>query len=265
MNDVSGAVHTDGHSDTPASGPGGVVGGVDTHKDSHTVVALDLLGRRLGAATFASDEAGCAALLAWLSGFGPVTGVGIEGTGSYGARLARAAAAGGLRVVEVARPNRAMRRLRGKNDTVDAEAAARAVLAGYATATPKSGDGIVESIRQLLVVVRATTQRRTQMLNQFHALATTAPAAVAKTLPAEVDHAVTAAARWRPTADLADPAVACKTALRVLASQIRAAEADLATLRGQLDELTLQANPALTKAGLRRRPRGRRGAAGRRR
>ena len=76
---------------------------------------------------------------------------GIEGTGSYGAGLTRALIAMGLRVIEVGRVNRQLRRRHGKTDTVDAESAARAVLAGEATDEPKLGDGAVEMIRHLKI------------------------------------------------------------------------------------------------------------------
>ena len=71
---------------------------------------------------------------------------GIEGTGSYGAGLAGFLRRGGHRVVEVNRGDRRARRNNGKSDSGDAEAAARAVLSGQASAVPKSADGVVEMI-----------------------------------------------------------------------------------------------------------------------
>ena len=73
----------------------------------------------------------------------------MEGTGSYGAGLARHLTEQGVHVVEVARPNRQVRRRKGKSDTIDAVAAARAVLSGETTATPKAHDGPVEALRAL--------------------------------------------------------------------------------------------------------------------
>lgn len=78
--------------------------------------------------------------------FGPIDAVGIEGTGAWGAGVARHLTARGHRVLEVDRPDRKTRYRRGKSDTIDAEAAARAVLAGTATGTPKSRSGLIESI-----------------------------------------------------------------------------------------------------------------------
>lgn len=111
--------------------------GVDTHKDLHVVVALDQLGRRLGVASFPTDDAHHLALWDWASEFGELSHAGVEGTGSFGYRLAHFLTSAGVTVLEVNRPNRTARRRRGKSDPVDAENAARAVLSGDTTATPK--------------------------------------------------------------------------------------------------------------------------------
>ena len=107
-----------------------VVGGVDTHRDNHVTATIDSAGRLLGVATFPATGAGYGQLLDWLRSWGDLECVGIEGTGSYGAGMARHLAAGGVTVVEVIRPNRQARRRRGKSDPADAEAAARAALCG---------------------------------------------------------------------------------------------------------------------------------------
>jgi transposase len=102
-----------------------VIGGVDTHADTHTAAVVDELGRMLGYRQFPTTLAGYRALLKWVSEFGPVRAIGVEGTGSYGVGLARYLRVQGVQVVEVFRPNRRMRRQRGKSDPIDAEAAAR--------------------------------------------------------------------------------------------------------------------------------------------
>jgi transposase len=127
----------------------GIVGGVDTHKDIHVAAACDPLGRVLGTREFPTTTAGYRRLATWLAGFGALEAVGVEGTGSWGAGLARSLAAAGIRVVEVDRPSRQTRRRRGKSDTIDAEEAARAVIAGRASAVPKDRTGPVEPIRLL--------------------------------------------------------------------------------------------------------------------
>jgi len=132
-----------------------VVVGVDTHADIHVAVVLSSLGARLGSRLVATTTAGFGKLVDWAGGFGPVRCFGVEGTGSYGAALVRHLGAAGHAVVEVDRPDRRIRRLKGKSDPVDAEAAARAVLAGTATGCPKAGDGRVEMIRSLRVARRS--------------------------------------------------------------------------------------------------------------
>ena len=119
-----------------------VVLGVDTHLDAHAAVALDHHGRRLGALSLPTTEKGYEELLfLWAKGFGPVRCVGVEGTSSYGAGVARHLTSRGIEVLEVERPKRhqqsTSRRNRGKSDHADAEAAARTVLAGEAAGVPK--------------------------------------------------------------------------------------------------------------------------------
>ena len=93
-----------------------ITGGVDTHADTHVAAALDPVGGLLGVREFPATAAGYASLLGWLGGFGTVALVGIEGTGSYGAGLARHVTAAGIRVVEVDRSDRQDRRRQGKSD-----------------------------------------------------------------------------------------------------------------------------------------------------
>jgi transposase len=118
--------------------PGFVTGGVDTHLDIHVAARWITLAACSARASFPTTAAGYRALLRWLRSFGPVSAVGVEGTGSYGSALAAVLADAGLEVIEVSRPNRQVRRQHGKTDVIDAIAAARAVLSGQATATAKA-------------------------------------------------------------------------------------------------------------------------------
>ena len=93
-----------------------ITGGVDTHADMHVAAALDPIGGLLGVKEFAATTVGYAGLLGWLAGFGTVALVGVEGTGSYGAGLARHLTAAGIRVVEVDRSDRQDRHRQGKSD-----------------------------------------------------------------------------------------------------------------------------------------------------
>jgi transposase len=88
---------------------------VDTHADMHVAAALDTIGGLLGVSEFPATPAGYARLLDWLGSFGMVALVGVEGTGSYGAGLARYLDAAGIRVVEVDRADRQDRRRQGKS------------------------------------------------------------------------------------------------------------------------------------------------------
>jgi transposase len=216
--------------------------GVDTHGDMHAVAALDRIGRVRGRTVVASTPAGHTAALRWVAEQGDVDAVGVEGTGSYGAQLARDLHAAGHRVIEVNRPDRADRRRRGKDDPLDAEAAARAVLAGTATGSPKTRDGLVESIRALRVARRAVVRDRTVAVNQLRALVLTAPPELREQFRGLTAVALARnAARLRPGADLADPLTATKYALRAIARRHE-------FLTGQLRDLDTALAPLVTAA-----------------
>lgn len=153
-----------------------IIVGVDTHKDVHVAAAIDVHGRLLGHRSVATSEKGCSALHQWALSFAPLVEYGVEGTGSYGAGLARFLQAQGSSVVEIRGPNRKLRRDRGKSDTIDAEAAARAVLAGTSEIMPKAGDDWVEQLRILRIARRSAIQARTQVINQMYAVVVGAPA-----------------------------------------------------------------------------------------
>ena len=220
--------------------------GVDTHADAHVAAALDPLGRVLGTRTIPSTPAGFAELVVWAGRFGPVAGFGVEGTGSYGAGLARWLRARGEAVVEVDRPNRRVRRRRGKSDPVDAEAAARAVLAGTATVEPKTGDGPVEMIRALRLARHSAVKARTQAANQLHALVVTAPDPLrARLRPLSLAQLVAAAVAFRPGHRLGTPLAATKLALRSIAVRHRQLGAEVQALDGHLDRLVAEVAPAV--------------------
>jgi hypothetical protein len=167
-----------------------ITGGVDTHADVHVAAALDPIGGLLGVQEFPVSPAGYARLLGWLGGFGTVCLVGIEGTGSYGAGLARHITAAGIRVAGVDRSDRQDRRRQGKSDPLDAVSAARAAQSGRADGAPKGRDGAAEAIRALMVAKRSATGERTQTINQARALVLTGPMTSAPGSPG------TAPRRW---------------------------------------------------------------------
>jgi transposase len=152
-----------------------ITGGVDTHAGTHVAAALDPIGGLLGVAEFPAAKGGYARLLGWLGGFGTVCPVGIEGTGSYGAGLARHVTAAGIRVVEAGRSGRQDRRRQGKSDPLDAVSAARAAQSGRARGAPKGRDGAVEAVRALMAAKRSAAGERTRTINQARALILTGP------------------------------------------------------------------------------------------
>ena len=202
-----------------------VIGDVDTHKDAHVAAALSEQGALLGTASFPADSAGYGQLRDWLRNFGPVTSVGMEGTGSYGAGLCRFLRAVDVLVREVSRPKREWRRRYGKSDPRDAEAAARAVLAGEALGIPQQRDGVVEAIRMLRMARRSAIKARTQTTNQLRAVLDTAPEELREPLRALSPQVLVARTRrWRPGAPsnpLAAARVTLKLACRALGSSFR--------------------------------------------
>ena len=144
--------------------------GIDTHKFVHVAALLDGLGRVISTLAFAATDQGSADLIAWFDVHGAPVSAGIEGTGSYGYQLTRRVQAAGITVHEVNRPDRANRRRRGKSDPVDAEAAARAVLSGQATAIPKDREGAVESLRALTIARNSAVKATTTASNQIKAI-----------------------------------------------------------------------------------------------
>jgi transposase len=217
-----------------------ITGGVDTHADMHVAAALDSIGGLLGVQEFPATAAGYAELLGWLRSLGNLALAGVEGTGSYGAGLARYLVAAGVRVVEVDRPDRQDRARQGKSDPLDAVSAARAALTGRASGAPRGRDGSVEAIRALMVAKRSARQERTQAINQARALIVTGPeelrARFAQRSPAQLIEAI-AALRPRP-GDV--PGYATRVALRELGRRAQ-------FLDGQLDRLDDLIGPLVTE------------------
>lgn len=223
----------------------GITLGVDTHKDAHVVAAFDSVGRVLGTHAFRSSADGYAALLAWAKQFGPVCKAGVEGSGSWGAGLARYLRAHAVDVREVSRPNRQHRRRFGKSDPADAVAAGRAVLAEDATAQPKTGDGAVESLRLLRIARRSANRARTQAANQLWAVIDTAPEPIreeCRTL--SLQQIVRSASNFEIEGGLASPFAAARYALRSLALRFCDLERERDDLDAQITSLVERAAPS---------------------
>ena len=220
--------------------------GVDTHADVHVAAALDHLGRLLATHSVPTTPEGYRGLVAWAGSLGTPERFGIEGTGSYGAGLSRWLRGQGFEVVEVERPKRQDRRGRGKSDVIDAEAAARAVQAGTATAQPKAGDGPIEMLRTLQAARRSALKARTQAANQLHALVVTAPDTLRTRLrQLSRPRLVETAAAFRPRLPLTTPTTATQLALKSLAIRHQQLSAEVKALEAQLELLVAQAAPDL--------------------
>jgi transposase len=220
--------------------------GVDTHKDVHVSVALDGLGRHLGTLSVPATTAGYRRLVDWANEFGTIEHAGVEGTGSFGAGLARFLKTKGIKVREVIRPKRRDQYRSGKSDPIDAEAAARAVLAGTATGWPKDADGDVEMIRTLRATRRSALKARTQAVNQLRALLITAPEKLSSELRGlSTAKLVSKAARLRPGGSPNSVTTATKFALRSVARRYQRLSEEISELDEQLDRLVVNAAPEL--------------------
>jgi transposase len=223
-----------------------ITGGVDTHLDVNVAAALDEIGGLLGVESFATTVAGNDALIGWLDAFGRLDLVGVEGTGSYGASLARALARRGVAVVEVDQPNRQRRRQAGKSDPIDAVEAARAAQGGRARGLAKTRTGNVEAIRALNVARRSARSVRVKSMNQIRHLGFTAPDDLRERLHGvHRNHLGATAAALRPSPG-SDPVMfATKTSLRILGRRILHLDTEIKELDAQLDELVAATAPDL--------------------
>ncbi len=223
-----------------------VTGGVDTHKDVHVAAVIDGVGRLLGVESFPTTGVGYRDLLEWMSSFGPVDRVGVEGTGSWGAGLSRFLAAADVRVVEVCRPDRQARRFNGKSDPVDAEAAALAALSGRAAVVPKSGVGPVEAIRMLVGCRDSAVKAKLACWNQLLSVIDSAPDEVRDRFRDLTERAlITKALRSRPGNDFGDPVVAAGFTIRELARRWSYLDDQIGELDEHLERAVGEAAPGL--------------------
>lgn len=229
-------------SDVP---PRKVIVGVDTHKHIHVAVAIDQHGARLGDLSVSADSGGYAQLEVWAQALGRVDRFGIEGTGSYGAGLTSYMRRCGHRIVEVNRGDRRSRRRNGKSDTLDAEAAARSVLAGTATATPKSADGLAEMIRQVKIARDTARKGRTSAIITLKQIVVNSPAEMRESLNELPDKAlIDRCAGYRVKA-VDSTTASAKHTLRALARRWLELDAEITSHDAVLDDLTAQASPTL--------------------
>jgi transposase len=226
-----------------------VVVGVDTHKHVHVAVALDAIGGRLGDRSFAADRSGYEQLIDWALEFGGrrLT-FAIEGTGSYGAGLTAAVRRRGVGVVEVLRTDRRDRRLRGKSDTLDAENAARAGLAGHANAVPKTGDGTVEMLRQIKIAKDTAVKARTAAMISIKAVLVTAAPELREALQGLPKRTLIARCAGLRPGSVNDVTAATKHTLRTLARRWQALDTEIKDHEKLLTQLTTALTPQLVEA-----------------
>lgn len=180
-----------------------VVGGVDTHKDLHFAAVVDDQDHVLGSECFPTTRHGYKQMLAWLRSFGVLARIGVECTGTYGAGLLRYLQQAGVDVLEVTAPDKHDRRKRGKDDTIDAENAAHAAFAQVRTVTPKTRDGMIESLRVLKVCRKTAIAARRVALQLIQNTIVSAPDELRESLRTMTRmQLVRTLAAWRP--DLSD-------------------------------------------------------------
>lgn len=231
----------------PAATSRVVVGGIDTHKDLHVAAVIDTAEAVLGTHSFSTTRAGYRALVKWLRGFGDVTKIGVEGTGSYGAGITRHLIDAGIEVLEVDRPDRSERRRKGKDDDLDAISAARAAMHGRRVSIPKGKDGAVESLRVLRVTRQSAIRARRNALQLLRMSIVSAP----EELRDQVRNLtrmqlIRTCAAWRPElTNAADPVAATRIALKSLARRILDLGDEIADLDDLIEPLVSALAPQL--------------------
>lgn len=231
---------------TPAEG-GEIIGGVDTHQDLHTAAVVTLEGRVLGTESFPTTRGGHRAMLAWFRAHGELLRVGVESTGAYGAGIARLLAVSGVPVLEVTGPDPAARRARGKDDALDAVAAAEAARTGCRVQIAKDRGGAVEALRVLRTTRRTAVKSRRAALQQLHNTIVAAPDEVRDRIRDLTRmRRLRACAAWRPDATrYRDPEVATRLSLKSLARRILALDEEIAALDRHIAPLVEELAPDL--------------------
>jgi len=228
-------------------GCGEVVAGIDTHADTHHVAVIDITGQELGDDQFPATARGYADLADFVTNFGNITRVGVEGTGSYGAGITRHLQALRVEVVEIIRPHRQLRRMHGKTDQLDAYAAARTALASGDHPIPKTGQGPVEAIRYLFTARRSAIKARSAAIVQLKSLLVTAPDGLREKFAGLTPVALIAKIiQARSTQDMVAK-VALQT-LKSLARRYRFLCHEVKELEKQLAALVTDTAPGLTAA-----------------
>ena len=205
-----------------------VIGGVDTHKDLHVAAVVDEHNRVLGSQCFPTTRHGYKQMLAWMRSFGQLRRVGVE-------------------VLEVTTPDSGDRRKRGKNDDLDAQNAAHAAFAGKRTVTPKTRDGMIESLRVLKACRKTAVAARRVALQMIHNTVVCAPDELRDTLRKLTRmELIRTLAAWRPDmTDYRNVASAYRIALKSLARRYLELHDEIADLDAMIAAIVDELAPAL--------------------
>ncbi|MEU8911624.1 IS110 family transposase [Streptomyces mirabilis] len=219
--------------------------GVDTHKDVHAAAVVTVLGAALDGRSFPATTEDYRQLVSWARSFGVMRRAGVECTGSYGAALTRHLRAEGIEVTEVNQPDKAARRRHGKTDAVDAEAAARAVLSGRATASAKTSDGPVEMLRLFKLAKGSAIKSRTQAINQLKSVLVSADATLRESLAGLTNPLLFKRCAELEALDTLGPAAAAHHTLRLLARRIQHLTEEINDLNMRITEAVKVRTPGL--------------------
>lgn len=215
-----------------------VVIGVDTHADTHHVAVVTEYGKPLADQEFPTTAAGYREALTFITGFGDILQVGMEGTGTYGAALTKVLQQAGILVIEVNRPDRQQRRLKGKTDSLDAYRAAHSVITGRSTAVPKAKDGPVECLRVLRAARTSAIKSRSAAINQIKGLLVSAPEALRSRYQGmSTILMISTIARSRPSGHLADPSYVTARVMKALAVRHQHLSAEIDEVDTQLQDI----------------------------
>ena len=226
-----------------------VIGGIDTHQDLHTAAVVSVDGALLGSESFSTTRAGYRAMLRWFRSHGELVRVGVEATGTYGAGITRHLALAGIPVLEVTGPDRSLRRSKGKDDTLDAIAAAQAALTGQRVQVAKDRSGAVEALRVLRTTRKTAIKCRRAALQQLHNTIVASPDEVRDQLRNLTRmRLLRMCAVWRPDMlGYRDPVIATKIAIKSLARRALDINDEVADLDRLIVPLVEELGPNLTQ------------------
>lgn len=210
--------------------------GVDTHRDEHTLAVVEArTGALLAQTRVASSGRGYAQALAFALEHAHGTRLfAVEGAGHYGAGLARHLAKHGESVLEVGRSPRSERRLRGKDDSLDAVRAARAALTNEPLPKLRSGERR-EALRLLLVARRSAVDVRREALVQLRSVIVTAPVRLRDDLRGlPVRRLLERCSHMRRSRSAAADELAARLVLRTLARRIQAVSVEADELEREI-------------------------------